>query len=88
MMVSVVSNFRFSRCKGGGGIRRHDAIREGLIIDLIADHGRVVLEVADDLPNDALRGAAEVRIQEIVILPGAVVAGLERRRIARRVRIG
>jgi hypothetical protein len=74
--------------KGSRSVRRHHAVRERLVIDLIADDGRVVLEVADDLANDAFRRAAEVRVQEIVILPGTVVAGLERRRIAGRVRIG
>src|SRR5947209_882919 len=63
------------------------AVRRRLVIDLIADHRRMVFEVADDLPDDPLRMPPEVRVEEVLILARTVEAGTSNWRIRRRVRI-
>src|ERR1700751_2207520 len=73
--------------KGRIYIRRCNARRRRLIVDLISNYSRVVFEVTDNLANHALRMLAKVRIQKIIILPWAIVARWKRWRIGWVIRI-
>ena len=75
-MVSVVSYFRLSRwTKAAVVYGVTDAGGEGLVIDLIADDGGMVLEMADHLRGRCAPRRGGSADSEIVILPWTVVAG-------------
>ena len=46
-----------------------EQLHAGLVVDLVADHGRVVRVAADDLARDPLRVPAKRRMGEVGVLP-------------------